>query len=86
VNTAKAKFMVTKLVLSGVLRGKGVTWRRVGATNDRLEWVSTSVGDTFVEPNSWIRDLDFGMDGLHLNINRARELGDRHCRVCGIDG
>jgi len=37
VNTAKAKFPGSRLVLSGVLRSKGVTWRRVGAANDRLE-------------------------------------------------
>jgi hypothetical protein len=30
VNTAKAKFPGSRLVLSGVLRSKGVNWRRVG--------------------------------------------------------
>jgi len=30
--------------------------------------------------------LDFGRGGLHIIINGPRELGDRHCRVCGIDG
>jgi len=29
--------------------------------------------------------LDFGRDGLHLNRNEARELGDLYSRVCGID-
>jgi len=83
VNTAKGK--ITELQTS-------VYWcferQQMGdmAANDRLEWVARSVGATFVEPNCWIRDLDFGMDGLHLNRNGARELGDRHCRVCGIDG
>jgi hypothetical protein len=33
-NTVKAKFPGSKLVLSGVLGGKGVSWRRVGAIND----------------------------------------------------
>jgi hypothetical protein len=37
VNMAKAKFPGSRLVLSGVLRSKGVKWRRVGAENDRLE-------------------------------------------------
>ena len=76
VNTAKEKFSGSRLVFSGVLRSKGVIWRRVGAANDRLEWVPRSLGATFVDPNSWIRDLDFGRDGLHLNTNGARELGD----------
>ena len=53
-----------------------VTWRRVGAANSRLEWVASSLGATFVDPNSWIRDFDFGMDGFHLNKTGARELGD----------
>jgi hypothetical protein len=39
-NTVKKKFPGSKLVLSGVLRRKGVSWQRVGATNDRLEWVA----------------------------------------------
>jgi len=62
-----------------------VTWRRVGAANSRLEWVASSLGATFVDPNSWIRDLDFGRDGLHLNKIGARELGELYSRVCGID-
>jgi len=56
-------------VLSGVLRNKGVKWRRVGAAIYRLEWVARNLGTTFVDPNSWIRDVDLGRDGLHLNRN-----------------
>jgi hypothetical protein len=85
VNTAKAKHPGSRLVLSGVLRSKGVTWRRFGAANDRLEWVARNFGATFVDPNSWIRDVDFGRDGLHLNRNGARQLGDLYSRVCGLD-
>jgi hypothetical protein len=39
-----------------------VTWRRVGAANDRIEWVARSLGATFVDPNRWIRELDFGRE------------------------
>jgi lysophospholipase L1-like esterase len=85
ISTAKAKFPGSRLVLSGVLRRKGVNWRRVGATNDRLEWVAGALGATFVDPNSWIRDEDFRRDGLHLNIHGARQLGDLYSRVCGLD-
>jgi hypothetical protein len=84
-NAAKAKFPGSSLVLSGVLRSRGVNWRRVGAANDRLEWVARNLGATFVEPNSCILDVDFGKDGLHLNRNGARKLGDPYSRVCGID-
>jgi hypothetical protein len=51
VNKVKAKFPGSRLVLSGVLRSKGVNWRRVGAANDRLEWVPMTLGATFVDPN-----------------------------------
>ena len=85
VNTAKAKFPGSRIVLSGVLRSRGVNWRRVGAANDRLEWVDRNLGATFVDPNIWIRDVDFGRDGLHLNRNGARQLGDLYSRVCEMD-
>jgi hypothetical protein len=63
-----------------------MNWWCVGAANDRLKWVARSLGVTFVDPNSWIRDVDFGRDGLHLNRNGARQLGDLYSRVCGTDG
>ena len=75
VNTARIKFPGSRLVLSGVLRSRGVSWRRVRATNDRLEWVAGTLEATFVDPNSWIRDDDFCRDGLHLNRNGANQLG-----------
>jgi hypothetical protein len=85
VNKAKAKFSGSNLVFSGVLRSRGVKWRRVGVANDRLEWVARKQGATFVDPNSWIRDVDFGRDGFHLNRNGARHIEDFYSRVFGID-
>jgi lysophospholipase L1-like esterase len=85
-NTVKAMFPGFRLVLSGVLRSKGVSWRRVGAISHRLEWVAGNLGVTFVDPNSWIGNGDFSRDGLHLNRDGARQLGDLYCRVCGTDG
>jgi hypothetical protein len=75
-NTVKAKFLGSKLVLSGVLRRKGVSWQRVGVINDRLEWVAGNLGPTFVDPNSWIRNGSFSRDGLHLDRDGTRQLGD----------
>jgi hypothetical protein len=49
-NTVKAKFPDSRLVLSGVLRSKGVSCLRVGAINDRLEWVAGNLEATFVHP------------------------------------
>jgi len=85
VNTAKAKFPGSRLVFSGVLRSKGVKSRRVVTANDRVEWVARALVATFVDPNNWIRDEDFGRDGLHLNRCGARQLGDFYCRVCGLN-
>jgi hypothetical protein len=81
VHTAKAKYPGSKLVLS-VVRSDGVKWRRVGAANDKLEWVARTLGATFVDSNNWIRDEGFGRDGLHLNRYGARQLGDLCSRVC----
>jgi hypothetical protein len=47
VNTTKTKFSASRVVLSGVLRRKDVSWRRIGAVNDRLEWVANTLGVTF---------------------------------------
>jgi hypothetical protein len=85
VNKAKAKFPGSRLVLSGVLRSKGVNWRRVGAANDRLEWVARALGATFVDPNNWVRDEDFGRDGIHLNRHGTRQLDELYSRVCELN-
>jgi lysophospholipase L1-like esterase len=85
VTTAKEKFPGSRLVLSGVLRNEGVKWRRIGATNDTLEWVANRLGAAFFDPNSWIRDADFGMDGLHLNRNGTGQLGNLYSRISGLD-
>jgi len=86
VTTAKETFQGSRLVLSGVLRSEKMKWQRVGAANDRLEWVASRLGATFVDSNSWIRDADFGRDGLHLNRNGTRQLGDLYSRICGLAG
>ena len=39
INTAKSNFSSSRVILSGVLR-RDVSWRRIGAANDRLEWIA----------------------------------------------
>ena len=85
-STAKKKLPNCKLVLSGVLRRRDVSWRRIGSLNDRLDWVANTVGLTFVDPNSWIEDGDFGGDGVHLNGRGKRHLGNLYGRVSGLEG
>jgi len=85
VSTAKKKQPNCRLVLSGVLRRRDVSWRRIGALNDRFDWVANALGLTFFDPNSWIQDGDFARDGLHLNGRRKRRLGQLYARVSGHD-
>ena len=84
VNTAKAKFSASRVVLSGVLRRVDVTWRRIGAVNDRLEWVANTLGVTFVDSDSWVDDWNLSRDGLHIKRRGARHLGHLYSRVFGI--
>lgn len=86
INTAKTKFSSSRVILSGVLRRRDVSWRRIGAANDRLGWVANTLGVTFVDPNSWVDDWGFSGDGLHLNRRGAQQLGQLFKRVCGTGG
>jgi len=72
VATDKPKFPHCRLALSGILRRSDVTWRCVGAVDDRYDWVAKTLGVTFADLNSWIEDADFGSDGLHLNRREMR--------------
>jgi len=83
--TVKKKLPNCRLVLSGVLRRRDTSWRRIGALNDRLDWVANALGLTFVDPNSWIEDGDFARDGLHLNGRGKTRLGQLYARVSGLD-
>ena len=59
INMVKTKFSTSRVVLSGVLRRRDVSWRRNGAANDSLEWVANTLGVTFVDPNSLVDHWDF---------------------------
>jgi len=85
VSTAKKMLPNRRLVLSGVLRRRDVSWRRIGALNGRFDWVANALGLTCVNSNSWIEDGDFARDGLHLNGRGKRRLGQLYARVSGLD-
>ena len=86
VTNVKKKLPNCKLVLSGVLRRRDASWKRIGALNDRLDWVASAVGLMFVDPNSWIEEGDFSGDGVHLNARGKRHLGNLFARVSGLEG
>lgn len=58
--------------------------RRIGAINSRYAWVVQMLGVTFLDTNSWVDDWNFGRNGLRINRQEARCLGQLYCRVCGI--
>ena len=62
-----------------------MSWRRIGALNDRFDWVPNALGLAFVDPNSWIEDGDFARDGLHQNGRGTRRLGKLYARFSGLD-
>jgi len=64
---AKTKFSTSRVVLSGTLQRRDMSWHRVGAINSRYESVAKTLGVTFEDPNSWVDDWDFGRDDLHIN-------------------
>jgi hypothetical protein len=72
-------------VFGYVMAALDASWRRIGALNDRFDWVANALGLTFVDPNSWIEDGDFARDGLHLNGRGKRRLGQLYARVSGLD-
>jgi hypothetical protein len=75
VATVKNKCPYCRLVLSGVLRRREVSLRRIGALNDRFDWIANALVITVVDPNSWIQDGDFAGVGLHLNGRGKRRIG-----------
>jgi hypothetical protein len=62
-----------------------VSLRRIGALNDRFDWVANALEITFADLNIWIEDGDFAGDGLHLNGRGKRRLGKLYARVSGLD-
>jgi hypothetical protein len=85
VSTAMKKLPNCRLVLSGVLRRRDVSWGRIGALNYIYDWVANALGHTFVDLNSWIENRDFARVGLHLNGRGKRRLGQLFARVSGLD-
>jgi lysophospholipase L1-like esterase len=86
VNTVKTEFHTSKIILSGVLRRRDVSWQRIGAINNRYDWVAKMLGVTSVDLNCWIDDWDFARDGLHINSRGSRKLGQLYSRVSGTSG
>jgi hypothetical protein len=85
VATAKSKCPNRRLVLRRVLRRRDVSWRRTGTLNDRFDWIANALDITFVDPNNWLEERDFGRDGPHLNGRGRSRLGQLYARVSEVD-
>jgi len=82
----KIKFPQSKSVSSGITLRADVSWRRIGALNDRYDWIAKTMGVTFMDPNSWLVDWDCERDGLHINRRGARWLSQVYSRVGALEG
>lgn len=71
----KELYPKAKIIISGIVRRRGVHCTRIGRINEAFDWVADRTGATYVDPNSWINDGDLGRDGVHLNRRGATELG-----------
>jgi hypothetical protein len=63
-----------KTVLRGELRRTDVSWRRIGALNDRYNWIAKTLGVIFVCPKNWLEDCDVARGWLHINRRGATRL------------
>ena len=59
--------------------------RRIGALNDRYEWVANALELILVDQNNWIENRDFASDRLHLSRRGKRRLGQLYIRVTGLN-
>jgi hypothetical protein len=69
--TTKFKFLHFRLVLSGVVWHRDMMWWLIEVVNNRYDWVSKTLGVTFVDLNSWIEHGDFGRGQMNLNRRGA---------------
>ena len=58
VDTAKRKFPKNRLFLSGGLRRRDVSWRRIGVLNDRYDCLGNALVP-LVDPNALVEDGHF---------------------------
>ena len=62
-----------------------MSWLPTGALNGTFDWVANALRLTCADPNSWIGDGDFARDGLRLNGEGNRGLGQIYARVSVLD-
>lgn len=77
----KRTFPEAKICISGILYRRDVDYRYIDAVNSCLDWICKDKDVIFVNGNSWVRDEDFGYDGLHLNRKGTVKFGNLLNRI-----
>ena len=72
---AKKRFKKAKIIISGVIKRKDVSNRRIDYINECLDWVCEKQGLQFVNSNAWISEEDLARDGIHLNRRGSKTFG-----------
>jgi hypothetical protein len=83
--TPRFKFPHCRLVLSGVVWCRDMTWQCIKVVNDRYNQVAKTLGVIFIDRNSWIQYGDFGRGRLNLTQREVIRLGHFDSRLCNID-
>ena len=78
---ARTAFSSAKIIISGILRRRDVPDRIINYINEGFDWVCKMKGMYFVDPNCWLKTIDRGRDGLHLNRSGSQKFGKLICDV-----
>jgi hypothetical protein len=57
--TVKSKCQNCRLVQSGILQHRDVSWWHIGAVSDRIDWILKALGICCIDPNRWMEEGDF---------------------------
>lgn len=72
---AKQKFKNAKIIVSGIIKRRDVSIKRIDNINRGIDWICYKKGLHFINPNSWVGERDLARDGLHLNRRGSFNLG-----------
>lgn len=81
VDVLKRNNTKAKIIVSGVIKKRGVDMRTINSVNDELSWLCERRECLMVDGNCWIEESDIARDGVHLNRRGAYKLGGLLCRA-----
>lgn len=81
INYIRCKAPNSKIAISGVLRRRDTGIGRIGRINQELDRLCETKKCLMVDGNAWLKDTDFGRDGVHLNRRGSSIFGNLMCNV-----